>query len=92
MGLQPPQGEKTGKEFDCILDSFENSLCHMKLISDNIYSKVSLLHNFQLSCDSELEKDSPPDGLVSSLNRVIARINFLNGRNAEILDHLDKLI
>ena len=92
MGLQPPQGEKTGKEFDCILDSFEKSLYDTKQISDNFYSKASLLKNFQLNCDSEVEKGSQPDGLASSLNCIIARINFLNRRNAEILEYLDKLI
>jgi hypothetical protein len=95
MGLSNPTPSPRGTtEFESVLNQFESKLGESKEISTGIYDKARILSDFQLQCD--MEKDEAqvkaPDGIITSLNQVLARIDYLNRRNSEILKHLNTLI
>jgi hypothetical protein len=97
MGLTTPQpmSSVTSKEFETIINLFESKLSETKKISDGLYDSVRGLYDFQLRCDTEKEQEARPkmpDGLVTTLNTILDRIDYLNRRDSEILNHLNKLI
>jgi hypothetical protein len=81
------------KELELLNKRFESITNEAKDISDTLYEKANRLSSFSLICDQEKSAMSDvPDGIVKTLNDLADKLSFINRRNTEIYQHLNKLI
>ena len=98
MGLTSPSNQpmtpQAVKDFEVIINLFESKLSEAGSISNELYEKMRLFREFSLDIDNEKDevKSGIPDGIVSILNLVLDKLDFINRRNKEILKQINTLI
>jgi len=82
------------KALDALIEKLNIEADNAQNNSNNFYSKAIRLANFSLNCDCEKSEERPPDpeGLLTTLNELINRLQYINRRNTEILQQIDKLL
>jgi hypothetical protein len=82
------------KSLDALIERLGIQVDAAKTNSNDFYSKASRLAAFTLSCDQEKGVDKPPDaeGLLTELNNLISRLQYINKRNLEILQQIDQIM
>ena len=82
------------KAFDTLIERLSLEVDAAKTNSNDFYSKASRLVVFTLNCDSEKSAEKPPlpEGLLTILDELINRLQYVNRRNLEMLQQIDKLI
>jgi len=92
--LNPTPSTVEQKALDALIERLINEVSTARSNSNDFYAKITRLSNFILDCDSEKSEASPPsdEGLLSTLNELINNLRFINRRNVEILQQIDKLM
>lgn len=82
------------KVFDSLVSKLNKEVSEAKNQSNDFYSKATRLATFSLECDCEKDEAKPadPEGLLTSLNDLINALHFINRRNLEILQQIDKIM
>jgi hypothetical protein len=94
LGQKPiaaPNSEQ--KALDALLERLSVEVDAAKTNSDAFSKKVSRLASFELKCDAiDKEKPLDPEGLLATLNELINRLQYINRRNNEIYQEIDKIM
>jgi hypothetical protein len=82
------------KVLDALVSKLSKEVSEAKNQSNDFYSKACRLANFSLDCDCEKGEERPadPEGLLTTLNELINNLHFINRRNLEILQQVDKIM
>jgi hypothetical protein len=82
------------KVLDALVSKLNKEVSEAQNQSNDFYSKSSRLAIFDLQCDQEKGEAKPadPEGLLTTLNDLINALHFINRRNLEILQQIDKII
>jgi hypothetical protein len=82
------------KVLDALVNKLTKEVTEARNLSNDFYSKSTRLVNFDLKCDCEKGEERPaePEGLLTALNELINGLHFINRRNLEILQQIDKIM
>jgi hypothetical protein len=82
------------KALDALIERLSVEVDAAKTNSNDFYSKASRLAAFSLNCDCEKGEARPeqPEGLLTTLNDLINKLQYVNRRNLEILLQVDKIM
>lgn len=92
--LSPTPCATEPKALDALVIKLSNEVTEARNQSNDLYTKASRLATFDLKCDCEKSEERPadPEGLLTTLNDLINGLHFINRRNLEILQQIDKII